>query len=160
VTLLAEAFQNQIYQITENGLEPEYVFDFGKHRVPPEFWDVPIYEGFEKLNQQGFYSVLNVLENRLYRMLVLSFQNDEGVNYFFLLINKASGSIQSMSVPDESLFVRPIMITESNQFVFYKYSHEVTEPNFSAEMGGQKFKSKLQSLDKNTPVLFWVELAK
>jgi len=119
-TFLTESFSNKIYELTEHDVKTKYVIDFGRNNIQKDFFENDMMIAFEKLINNGFYSIRNHFEGKDNAMTKLVFQKENTFESFQLIFDKQSKEIvkNKLQGPWIELLQCPIGITDTNLFIF------------------------------------------
>lgn len=119
-TFLIESFNNSIYELTKNNVKIKYSFDFGDRNIPKDFFEGDMMITFQKLNENGFFSIANHFESSKIAFTRLVFQKENSGESYHILFNKESQEIVKNKVQDpwRDLFKYPVGITDANLIIF------------------------------------------
>lgn len=119
-TFLVESFSNQIYEVTEDHIKTKYILDFGSKNIPGDFFDNDLMFAFEKLNNEGFYSVLNHFEGKNIAFTNLVFQQENSSQPYQIFFDKEKQEIVKNKLQDPwgEILRFPVGITEADQVIF------------------------------------------
>jgi hypothetical protein len=156
-TFLTESFSNKIYELTEDAFKTKYILDFGNHNTPKEFFENDMMMAFEKLNNNGFYSIRNHFETSDHAFTNLVFQKENTYEQYQIFFDKKSNEIfkNKLDGPWIELLQYPIGITDTNLLIF-SIPPQVLLQN--VEILNLKLNSGIE-IDDN-PVLAYLKLKK
>lgn len=119
-TFLIESFGNKIYELTEQHVKSKYIIDFGRKNIPENFFDNDLMIAFEKLNIEGFYSIINHFEGSNMALTTLVFQQENNSQLYQIIFNKEKQEIvkNKLEGPWEEILKHPVGITDSDQIIF------------------------------------------
>ena len=119
---LRESAQAVIYEITKDAVTPVYQFDFGKYKIPDDFWAKDGIEGFELIMNRGVAFTRYFLQGDRYALIVVLFQkNGEVARYNYIVHDKVNDKYK-MAILKESddtfVFRDPVGVGDNNEFLF------------------------------------------
>ncbi|MCH6200301.1 6-bladed beta-propeller [Aquiflexum sp. LQ15W] len=156
-TFLTESFSNKIYELTEHAFKTKYIIDFGRNNIQQDFFENDMMMAFEKLNDNGFYSIRNHFETTDHAFTNLVFQKENAYEQYQIFFDKKSNEIfkNKLQGPWIELLQYPIGITDTNLLIF-SIPPQVLLQN--AELLNLKLNSGIE-IDDN-PVLVYLKLKK
>jgi hypothetical protein len=156
-TFLTESFSNKIYELTEHAFETKYIIDFGRNNIQKDFFENDMMIAFEKLNNNGFYSIRNHFETTDLAFSNLVFQKENTYEQYQIFFDKKPNEIfkNKLQGPWIELLQYPIGITDTNLLIF-SISPKVFLQN--AELLNLKLNPGME-IDDN-PVLAYLRLKK
>ncbi|MCR9016521.1 6-bladed beta-propeller [Aquiflexum gelatinilyticum] len=156
-TFLTESFSNKIYELTEEALKTKYIIDFGRNNIQQDFFENDMMVAFEKLNNNGFFSIRNHFESPDLGYTNLVFQKENTSELYQVFFDKRSKEIvkNKLEGPWIELLQYPIGMTGSNLLIF-SIPPKVLLQN--AELLNLQLNSGIE-IDDN-PVLAYLKLKK
>lgn len=156
-TFLTESFSNKIYEVTEEALKTKYIIDFGRNNIQQDFFENDMMVAFEKLNNNGFFSIRNHFESPDLGYTNLVFQKENTSELYQVFFDKRSKEIvkNKLEGPWIELLQYPIGMTGSNLLIF-SIPPQVLLQN--AELLNLQLNSGIE-IDDN-PVLAYLKLKK
>ena len=114
--IFRESFNDTIYRLNNEGIEPYYVFEFGNYSLPK---DMDLSTDPSAINNCAILALLH--ENKDY-MLSAFFIYGSNLPLSFILKSKITGNKRLISMPEESEFLAsfdgPGYLTDNNEIVF------------------------------------------
>lgn len=111
-----EAFNPNVYKVTDNKIEEKYKFDFGQYDIPSKFWEIDITEDFPIISSHGFAIVEKYYESNRYSFFTSLIQKENNVDSYHIILDKQDSSIHKKSIEDDrfgDVFRWPIGFDES-----------------------------------------------
>lgn len=154
-TFLVESFSNQIYEVTKDHVKLKYIIDYGRKNVPRDFFDTDLMTSFEKLSNEGFYSILNHFEGENIEFTNIVFQQENNSEHFQIFFQKEKQEIGKIKLQDSwrELLRYPVGINQVDQIV-YSISPQILIKN------AKLFNIKLSGLGlQDNPVLVYMKVS-
>ncbi len=158
--LLREPFFTTLYQVDQDTIQPLYQFDLGQYKIPEKYWEMPVFEGFELINTNGFAYIQTVLENEQYLVTSIAYQSAEGTWRELVVLDRQSGETRKLKVDMDKNgeFFEPIAI-ENDHLLFIAYAPTVMQRIGQMNLA-EEVKNKLQTLkEESNPVILYAKLS-
>lgn len=146
--ILAEIFNDTIYTIKNERVEPLLRIDLGRYRIPKEFWEMDLIQGYQLIQEQGFAVFKAAFANPSTIIANIHFQGDNiGTQKKIYLYDRASRKFQILDYAEHEaeIWNDPIGLEEEHVWFltyhsFLKKSKQLPfSPELLAKINEQEF---------------------
>ncbi|MEB2774939.1 6-bladed beta-propeller [Algoriphagus sp. D3-2-R+10] len=158
-TLFRESFKQEIYSITENGLDLKYQFDFSELKVPESYWEMDAIPGFEMIDRNGFANIEFVAENSQFVIFDIFLQKEGVIWKEFVIQNKDSKEARKIKVNTEinGHLMTPIGL-ENDTILFISYAPYLVQNKQNLNLS-QEALSVIDTINEDdNPAIFYAKI--
>jgi len=120
-TFVLESFNPKIYIYRRDSLSVYLEANFGAFRIPTQFWELDIMEGFQMINKNGFANFRSIYYRKGLMLADVMIQKEQEV-FKYILFEKGTERYKlEVNRDDDMLFYWPIGIDENDQMMFVTY---------------------------------------
>jgi hypothetical protein len=156
--IFVEIFNDTLYGIKNQSVEPLMKIDMGRFQIPKEFWEMDLMQGYQLIQEQGFAVFKAAFANSNRIIANIHFQGNEiGTQKKVYLYDRITREFQVLdySEQDAEIWNDPIGLEEDK--VWFLTYHSFLKKNEKSTLSPE-LASKIMELEFDYPILIKAKL--